>query len=280
MKEKKSFSFFSSFYERELPDSKVRSHKGLPDFGKSIQFFSRYETGCDVEGYPFFDDHVCKFPNLDTIDFKSEKLTELQIFIPKSAETLIDFKSDLEEIKPFEKIIFDKNLTLKVSQKKSEGTHLGFVPILYLLKNEKETITFTIPVPVFVERKGKGWDLPLYHYLHPKAKEYLYPFLWKKYPKERSKIFNLFFPYPKKYVKHKDTYFTDGIFYWIFNVREGERKTYLYNFTADPVTFKLFTPSGIKEVEVLGNSREYYELPEDLQFVIAIGENRMEWFPI
>ncbi len=253
--------------------------KSLPYRGKKIKVYSKLEHGSSVNHLDF-DVVDLFFPLLENIHIKSEKPTELKIFLPDFAKKLLKFESEKKEVDLSKKIVFQGEFKLTITASKSKGKLLGVIPVLYFLKTEEEAFMWGVPIPIFVESTKSGWEFPLYHYLHPKAENYLLPLLAKEYSKEHSEIFNLLFPYSKKFVKHGDKYFTDGIFYWILNAREGERKTYLYNFTAEPVTFKLFTPSGIKEVEVLGDSREYYELPEDLQFVVAIGENRMEWFPV
>ena len=113
-------------------------------------------------------------------------------------------------INPGEIVIVGKGERIIVNGKNKRG-RICFIPILYLIKSKEKLFGYLIPTPAICG-KGRGWDLPLYHFAHPLSKNYLLPFLWVEYPEEFSWVFNIHLPYPKEYVKHEKKYYSEGFF--------------------------------------------------------------------
>ncbi len=257
----------SSFFDRA---SRAIKAKGL-------SFFSQYEFSSgelDPQNYTVFEKGV-----LDLVTVTAEEETELMVFCPGTARKFISLRSgDGKKVPwslPFE---FEGTLHITVRHR-LKGNSETYIPIMYLFRTRDAF--FVKLIPVLAPREAYGWDVPLYHYNHALSKRYVLPFLWDVFPKNKGHVFDIPLPFPREYVLSGEYFIQEGIFYWIPFARRKWSKTMLsYNFTGEPVRLNLFYKEGVEEVEIPPDSKVFLEDRPAPEIVVAVGPNRLEWFPV
>ncbi len=261
MKNKINSPLFSSFY--------IGAYSPSNGHYKQEIFRSDYELRCSVDRNLELEEFILENEPLDVVRFN--KKCKVQIFFPEKALDSIEVTLNGKNILTGNICMVNKGQKILIKGLKNEGSTI-FIPILYLIESGGKRYGFLVPVPAYAGKKF-GWELPIYHFLHPKSREYILPFLWDRYPQKYRWVFDLLYPY----TLDKASNYCDGIFYWAPFMREG-RPEYLYNFTGEPAKFYIFFKDSVEVVEVPPNSRrEYRKLPE---LVVAVGPYRLEWFPV